>query len=41
MVALVQATPSLAAVQIISGLQPGLVKQVLLDPASVAGTRIG
>jgi isopentenyl phosphate kinase len=41
MVALVQATPSLAAVQIISGLQPGLVKRVLLDPASVAGTRIG
>lgn len=40
MVALVQTTPSLAAVQIVSGLQEGLVREVLCDPAVRAGTRI-
>ncbi|MCX6028546.1 MAG: isopentenyl phosphate kinase [Chloroflexi bacterium] len=40
MAALLRATPSLAAVQIISGLEPDLVKRALLDPACAAGTRI-
>jgi len=40
MLALAQATPALAAVQIISGLAPGLVRTVLTDPQARAGTRI-
>ncbi len=40
MVALVRAVPSLACVQVISGLTPGLVRSVLVDPAAPAGTRI-
>jgi len=40
MLALVQATPALAAVQIISGLTPGLVRSVLVDPDLRAGTHI-
>jgi hypothetical protein len=40
MISLVRAAPSLASVQIISGLEPGLVQRVLVDPACVAGTRI-
>ncbi len=40
MMALVRQTPSLAAVQIVSGLVPGLVRTVLSDPGSRAGTRI-
>jgi len=40
MVALVQATSSLSAVQIISGLVPSLVRTVLTDPDARAGTRI-
>ena len=40
MLALVQATPALAAVQIISGLTPGLVRSVLVDPDLRVGTRI-
>jgi len=40
MVALVQATPSLSAVQIISGLVPGLVRTVLTDSDVRAGTLI-
>jgi isopentenyl phosphate kinase len=40
MVALLRATPSLAAVQIISGRGSGLVQRVLLDAAYSAGTRI-
>ena len=40
MLALVQATPALAAVQIISGLTPGLMRSVLVDPDLRAGTRI-
>ncbi len=40
MVALARATPSLAYVQVISGLAPGLVCRVLTDPAARAGTRI-
>jgi isopentenyl phosphate kinase len=40
MLALVQATPALAAVQIVSGLAPGLVRSVLVDPDLRAGTRI-
>ena len=39
-VALAQATPALAAVQIISGLTPGLVRATLVDPDLCAGTRI-
>jgi isopentenyl phosphate kinase len=40
MLALVRATPTLAAVQIISGLMPGLVRSVLVDPELCIGTRI-
>jgi isopentenyl phosphate kinase len=40
MIALLEATPSLREVQIISGLVPGLVHAVLLDPDEQAGTRI-
>ena len=40
MLALVLATPALVAVQIISGLTPGLVRSALVDPALRAGTRI-
>ncbi len=40
MVALARSTPSLACVQVISGLAPGLVRWVLVDPAARAGTRI-
>lgn len=40
MLALVQATPSLTAVQIISGLEPGLVRAVLAGGDVRAGTRI-
>jgi len=40
MLALVQATPALAAVQIVSGLTPGLVRSALIDPGLRAGTRI-
>jgi len=40
MLALVQATPALAAVQIISGLTPGLVRSILVEPDLRAGTRI-
>lgn len=40
MVALLRVTPSLAAVQIISGLEPGLVQRVLLDSGYTAGTQI-
>lgn len=40
MLALAQATPSLAAVQVISGWAPGLVRAVLADPTHRAGTRI-
>lgn len=38
MLALVTHTPGLRAVQIISGLAPGLVRDVLADPALAAGT---
>lgn len=41
MLALVERTPGLRAVQIISGLTPGLVRDVLADPALLAGTRLG
>lgn len=40
MLALLAATPSLRQVQIISGLVPGLVRSVLVDPALHAGTRL-
>ncbi len=40
MLALVRATPSLHAVQIISGLVPGLVQRVIMDPQTPGGTRI-
>jgi isopentenyl phosphate kinase len=40
MLALAQAVPALAAIQIISGLVPGLVRAVLADPDLRAGTRI-
>ncbi|PKO21610.1 MAG: uridylate kinase [Chloroflexi bacterium HGW-Chloroflexi-1] len=40
MMALVQTMPGLAAVQIISGLEPDLVRAVLADPHAHAGTRI-
>ena len=40
MFALLAAVRDLAAVQIISGLAPGLVQAVLLDPAYRAGTRL-
>jgi isopentenyl phosphate kinase len=40
MLALAQATPGLAAVQIISGLCPGVLAQALADPAACLGTRI-
>jgi isopentenyl phosphate kinase len=40
MIALLEATPSLRTVQIISGLVPGLVRACLLDPDVRAGTRI-
>ncbi len=40
MLALLAAAPSLRQVQIISGLVPGLVQQVLVDPALQAGTRL-
>jgi isopentenyl phosphate kinase len=40
MVALLEATPSLVSVQIISGLVPGLVRACLIDPMVQAGTRI-
>lgn len=40
MIDLVRSTSSLAAVQVISGLMPGLVQGVLLDPALPSGTRI-
>jgi isopentenyl phosphate kinase len=40
MVNLVQTTPSLACVQVITGLAPGLLQRVLVDPTARAGTRI-
>jgi isopentenyl phosphate kinase len=40
MLALAQTVPALAAIQIISGLVPGLVRAVLADPGLRAGTRI-
>jgi isopentenyl phosphate kinase len=40
MVNLVQTTPSLAYVQVITGLTPGLLQRVLVDPTARAGTRI-
>jgi isopentenyl phosphate kinase len=40
MIALVRSTPSLASVQVITGLTPGLVQRVLVDPTARAGTRI-
>lgn len=40
MLALLDATPALRSVQIISGLVPGLVRDVLSDSARVAGTSI-
>ena len=40
MIVLIEATPSLVAVQIISGLVPGLVHRCLTDPDARAGTRI-
>ncbi len=40
MLALLQATPSLSAVQIISGLTPDLVRSALVNPGLIAGTRI-
>jgi isopentenyl phosphate kinase len=40
MIALLEATPSLRNVQIISGLVPGLVRSALVDPNVQAGTRI-
>ncbi len=40
MLAVVEATPTLNSVQIISGLTSGLVRQVLIDPELQAGTRI-
>ena len=40
MILLVQATPSLTCVQVISGLIPRLVQRVLVDPTARAGTRI-
>jgi isopentenyl phosphate kinase len=40
MLALVQAAPALVAVQIVSGLTPGLVRATLVDPDLRAGTRI-
>jgi isopentenyl phosphate kinase len=40
MLALVQATPELDSVQIISGLVPGLVHAVLTEPDRRAGTRV-
>lgn len=40
MLALLAAAPSLRQVQIISGLVPRLVQQVLVDPALQAGTRL-
>ena len=39
MLALVQRWPGLM-VQIVSGMEPGLLTQVLLDPACAAGTHI-
>lgn len=40
MLALIAVTPSLRAVQVISGLSPGLVRDVLVDPRLTAGTLI-
>jgi isopentenyl phosphate kinase len=40
MIALIEATPSLNVVQIISGLVPGLVRACMEDPNVQAGTRI-
>jgi isopentenyl phosphate kinase len=40
MIALLEATPSLRSVRIISGLVPGLVRAALADPNVNAGTRI-
>ena len=40
MLALVAATPSLYGVQVISGLVPGLVRDILIDPTLPAGTLI-
>jgi isopentenyl phosphate kinase len=40
MIALLEATPSLVAVQIVSGLVPGLVRACLENPNVLAGTRI-
>ena len=40
MVSLVQTTPSLTCVQVITGLTPGLVERVLTDPKTRAGTCI-
>ena len=40
MLALVAATPALRGVRIVSGLTPGLVHDVLIDPALPAGTLI-
>jgi isopentenyl phosphate kinase len=40
MLGLVQATPSLSVVQVISGLSEGLLRTTLIDPDTTAGTRI-
>ena len=40
MLALVERTPSLAAVRILSGLTPGLVRAALIDPDLPVGTRL-
>ena len=40
MMALVEETPSMTAVQIISGVKPGLVRTALVDPEAAVGTRI-
>jgi isopentenyl phosphate kinase len=40
MLDLLQVTPALAAVQIVSGLTPELVRSVLVDPDLCAGTRV-
>jgi isopentenyl phosphate kinase len=40
MIALVQAVPTLTAIQIFSGLSPGLLREVLVNPNLQVGTRI-
>jgi hypothetical protein len=40
MIALIEATPSLNVIQIISGLVPGLVRACMEDPDVQTGTRI-